>query len=110
MPALLGLLLASSSLSAGDPLSAPAHFLGDASCSSSSCHGGAGDKRNQCLTWSRLDFHFTRPYATLTTGRSARLADTLKIANPAADARCTVCHAPFQTVAPARLAADSCAS
>ncbi len=60
--------------------------------------------RNQCLTWSRLDFH-TRSYATLTTARSARIGETLKISQPAADARCTVCHAPFQTVPAAQLSA-----
>lgn len=72
-------------------------FLGEASCSSSSCHGGAGAKRNQCLVWSKRDFH-SRSYATLTTARSARIADSLKINDPAHNVRCTVCHAPFLSV------------
>jgi len=34
----------------------------------------------------------------LETARSERLADVLRIRNPAQDQRCTVCHAPFHTV------------
>ncbi|HZQ47764.1 MAG TPA: multiheme c-type cytochrome, partial [Verrucomicrobiae bacterium] len=75
-------------------------FLGEASCSSSSCHGGAGEKRDQCIIWSKRDFH-SRSYATLTMARSARIADSLKISDPARNPRCTVCHAPFLDV-PAR--------
>lgn len=83
----------------GDPdPSAPARFLGQPSCSSSSCHGGAGDKRGQCLSFDKLDFHSIRPYATLTTRRSAVLAESLQIKDPTTSARCTVCHAPFQNV------------
>jgi hypothetical protein len=51
-------------------------FVGVAGCKSSSCHGGAGEKRNQYLTWSQKDFH-TRAYAILTNARSARIAETL---------------------------------
>jgi hypothetical protein len=72
-------------------------FLGESSCSSSSCHGGAGEKRDQCLVWSKRDYH-SRSYATLTTARSARIADSLKISEPTQSARCTACHAPFLSV------------
>jgi hypothetical protein len=40
-------------------------FVGVAGCKSSSCHGGAGEKRNQYLTWQQKDFH-ARSYAILT--------------------------------------------
>ena len=61
------------------------------------CHGGADEKRNQFLIWSKKDFH-TRAPATLAMSRSARIGDTLKIADVASDTRCTVCHNPFQSV------------
>ncbi len=82
-------------------------FLGAQSCSSSSCHGGAGEKNNQYTIWSTHDFHHARPYATLETARSERLAEVLKIGNPVQSARCTVCHAPFQTVPAERLGHDA---
>src|SRR5690242_5936565 len=44
---------------------APPRFLGAQGCSSSSCHGGAGEKNNQYTIWSSRDFHHARPYATL---------------------------------------------
>jgi hypothetical protein len=79
-------------------------FLGMNSCSSSSCHGGAGEKRDECVVWSKKDFH-SRAFATLTTARSARMAEVLGIESAAKDASCTVCHAPFQTV-PEKLQAN----
>jgi hypothetical protein len=82
-------------------------FLGAQTCSSSSCHGGAGEKSNQYTIWSTHDFHHARPYATLETARSERLAEVLKIGNPTQSARCTVCHAPFQTVPSERLGHDA---
>ncbi|MDB6027005.1 MAG: hypothetical protein JWM68_3228 [Verrucomicrobiales bacterium] len=72
-------------------------FLGAPSCSSTSCHGGAGEKNNQNLIWSKLDFH-SRSYATLTSARSERFAEVLKLGDATKSARCTTCHAPFQTV------------
>ncbi len=72
-------------------------FLGEASCNSSSCHGGAGEKRNQCIIWSKRDFH-SRSYATLTMARSTRVAESLKISDPTHNTRCTGCHAPFLAV------------
>ena len=77
-------------------------FVGAAGCKSSSCHGGAGEKRSQYLTWVQKDFH-TRAYAILTDARSARIAEALVIPAAQESSRCTVCHSPFQSVAPARL-------
>src|SRR6266566_595886 len=77
-------------------------FVGVAGCKSSSCHGGAGEKRNQYLTWLQKDFH-TRSYAILTNARSARMAEALRLPAAQESTRCTVCHSPFQSVAPARL-------
>jgi len=77
-------------------------FVGAAGCKSSSCHGGAGEKRSQYLTWVQKDFH-TRAYAILTDARSARIAETLGLPAAQESSRCTVCHSPFQSVAPARL-------
>jgi hypothetical protein len=77
-------------------------FVGVAGCKSSSCHGGAGEKHNQYLTWLQKDFH-TRAYAILTDARSARMAEALGIPAAQDSNRCTVCHSPFQSVAPGRL-------
>jgi len=78
-------------------------FVGVAGCKSSSCHGGAGEKRSQCLTWLQKDFH-ARAYAILTNARSARIAETLGLPVAQESNRCTVCHSPFQSVAATRLA------
>jgi hypothetical protein len=75
-----------------------AKFLGANSCASSSCHGGGGPKQNQFLVWSVKDFHSQRPAATLTTARSKQIAEALDIKDPAADTRCTSCHAPLHDV------------
>lgn len=77
-------------------------FVGVAGCNSSSCHGGAGEKRSQYMTWSQQDFH-ARAYAILTDARSARIAETLGLGAAQESSRCTVCHSPFQSVASARL-------
>lgn len=76
----------------------PGAFLGEASCSSSGCHGGAGEKHDQTIRWARLDVH-TRSAGTLGLARSARFADVLKLGDPAVSPRCTVCHEPFQAIA-----------
>jgi hypothetical protein len=73
-------------------------ILGAGSCASSGCHGGGGVTQNQYQAWSLRDFHSSRPFATLTTARSKQIADALGIKSPAEDRRCTVCHAPLQTV------------
>jgi hypothetical protein len=78
-------------------------FIGAVGCKSSSCHGGAGEKRGQYFTWVQQDFH-ARAYAVLVTARSARMAEALSLPSASSSERCTVCHSPFQTLAPARLA------
>lgn len=100
MPFLLIFFAASLHAQEISPNSAPTGtpFRGESSCSSSGCHGGAGEKHNQCLRWSKFDVH-TRSYATLTLRRSELIADVLKLGAPTQAGRCTVCHAPFQNVA-----------
>ncbi|HEX7516479.1 MAG TPA: multiheme c-type cytochrome [Chthoniobacterales bacterium] len=77
-------------------------FVGSIGCKSSSCHGGAGPKRSQYITWSRQDFH-TKAYAVLLNSRSERIAESLGVGGAQSSARCTVCHSPLQSVAPSRL-------
>ncbi len=77
-------------------------FVGSIGCKSSSCHGGAGAKRSQYITWSQKDFH-TKAFAVLLNARSERIAEGLGIPAAQTNARCTVCHSPFQSVAPSRL-------
>ncbi|PZR77288.1 MAG: hypothetical protein DLM73_00020 [Chthoniobacterales bacterium] len=77
-------------------------FVGALGCKSSSCHGGAGPKRSQYITWSQKDFH-TKAYAVLLDSRSERIAEGLGISAAPTSARCTVCHSPLQSVAPSRL-------
>jgi hypothetical protein len=103
----IALFLASAATSAAtEPEVTPLkgdQFVGVAGCKSSSCHGGAGEKRDQYFTWSKKDFH-TRSFAILTNARSARMAETLRLPAAAQEStRCTVCHSPFQSVASARL-------
>jgi hypothetical protein len=78
-------------------------FLGAPSCSSSSCHGGAGANKDQFLVWSKYDYHHTRPYATLETARAEHIAEALKLGEPTRNPACTACHAPLQTVPVVRL-------
>ena len=77
---------------------AESKFVGSVGCKSSSCHGGAGEKRSQYITWSQKDFH-TRAYTILLDARSARISEALGALQPQSSARCTVCHSPFQSVA-----------
>ncbi len=77
-------------------------FVGAAGCKSSSCHGGAGEKRSQYLTWVQQDFH-SRAYAVLVSARSARMAESLSLSSAQTSARCTVCHSPLAAVASTRL-------
>lgn len=83
-----------------------AQFVGAIGCRSSSCHGGAGEKRSQYITWSQKDFH-TKAFVILTDARSARIAETVGGGAATANARCTVCHSPFQSVSQARLASTA---
>ncbi len=78
-------------------------FIGAAGCSSSSCHGGAGEKRSQYITWAGQDFH-SRAYSILLDARSARIAEAVGVASAQSSPRCTVCHSPFQAVPKTRLA------
>ena len=80
-----------------------AKFVGSISCKSSSCHGGAGEKRSQYITWSQRDFH-AKAFAILLDARSARIAEAIGIAEAQSSARCTVCHSPFGSVEQTRLA------
>jgi hypothetical protein len=77
-------------------------FVGSIGCKSSSCHGGAGPKRSQYFTWSQKDFH-TKAHTVLLNARSQRIAEGLGVSPAETSARCTVCHAPFQSVGPSRL-------
>jgi len=83
-----------------------AQFIGAVGCKSSSCHGGAGEKSDQYITWSRQDFH-THAFAILLDARSARIAEAVRINEAQSSARCTVCHSPFQSVRQTRLASTA---
>ena len=87
-------------------------FIGSVGCKSSGCHGGAGPKRSQYLTWSQKDYH-TKAYVILLNARSDRIAESLGITaagapNPAAtNSRCTICHSPFQSLPAGRLSSTA---
>ena len=51
----------------------------------------------------------TELQATLTTARSRRLAQLLKISDPTRDHRCTSCHEPWQNLPPDAMPANSSA-
>jgi hypothetical protein len=95
------LLLIPARAQTSEPVAVP-HYLGAPSCASSACHGGGGSNQNQYLVWSQRDFHSQRPVATLATARSRQIAAALAIPDPAADTRCTTCHAPLDAVPAAR--------
>jgi hypothetical protein len=75
-------------------------------CSTSGCHGGAEPKRNQYWAWSLHDVH-SRSYATLTTARSERMAEALKIERATSSTRCTTCHAPLHAAHPQQPLAEA---
>src|SRR5438270_6128508 len=77
-------------------------YLGAASCSSSSCHGGAGEQHNQFIVWSLRDFH-QRASLILTNARSARIAERLSINDATVSTRCSVCHSPLRTISSVRI-------
>jgi len=84
------LAIAIVSVSAREPSQTPeagAKFVGAVGCRSSSCHGGAGEKRSQYITWSQKDFH-TRAYAILLDARSARIGEAVGVSPPQSSARC----------------------
>src|SRR4029077_13916983 len=101
------LMMSLAAVSAGESAQpAESRFVGSLGCKSSSCHGGAGEKRSQYITWSQKDFH-TRAYAILLDARSARIGEAGSVSQPQSNARCTVCHSPFQSVAPSRLTSSA---
>ena len=61
------------------------------------CHGGADEKHNEFMIWSKKDFH-TRGPATLSMGWSRRMAETMGLSDPRGARDCTVCHNPFEAV------------
>jgi hypothetical protein len=81
-------------------------FVGSIGCRSSSCHGGAGERRSQYITWTQKDFH-TRGYAILLDARSARIGEAAGLPQPQTSARCTVCHSPFASVPSTRLSSNT---
>lgn len=102
---LIGAFLATAGGVFAQDTGAPAGLVfGTTTCSS--CHGKADERSRQFIVWSQHDAH-SRAYATLTTARAARMAEALKIENATTSARCTICHAPVQTVAPALLAPNA---
>jgi hypothetical protein len=69
-------------------------------CASSLCHGSASAWKdsnilqNEYITWSRVDKHATRAYASLFNERSKRIAQNLGLKEPAHQAKlCLDCHA-----------------
>jgi len=82
-------------------------FVGTPSCASSSCHGGAGPRRDQVGLWESRDVH-RRASSTLNVARSDQIGLALGMTNAlgqpsqAQNPRCTACHAPNATV-PANL-------
>lgn len=102
---LFGAFLASAVVAFAQDTGQPAGVVfGATACAG--CHGKADERSRQYISWSQHDAH-SRAYATLTTARAARMAEALKIDKPAENARCTACHAPLQTVAPALLAPEA---
>ena len=80
-------------------------YLGSLSCASSSCHGGAGERRDQWVQWNTHDVH-RRASSTLNLARSAQIATAAGIADPANHVRCLICHSPNAVIPElARLAA-----
>ncbi len=104
-----GMVLAAQSAVAQTEMFRHPSILGATSCSTSGCHGGAEEKSLQYTVWSQRDVH-SRAYATLTTARSARMAEALGVKDATTSPSCVSCHAPFQAVKnvnPALLSADA---
>lgn len=74
-----------------------AKILGNASCSTSGCHGGAGPVRGAVAKFTREDPH-ARAFGTLATPRSARMGEALGIEDATRSPGCTACHAPAANV------------
>lgn len=78
-------------------------FIGAETCATAGCHGGADPKRFQFQYWKHADPH-SKAFSTLTTARSARMAEDLKLGDATKNVQCTSCHAPFHDL-PANLTA-----
>ncbi len=83
-------------------------IVGVESCASSGCHGGGAGK-NQVLIH-RKDQHANATLAMVQASWSTQLTQNLGITTPYTDARCTVCHTPFRTVAHDRFVPDMTAA
>jgi hypothetical protein len=81
----------------GNPEAGGAKFLGNQSCSTSGCHGGAGPIHGTLTKFQQEDRH-VRALGTLATPRSARMGEALKIPDVTTSLLCTSCHAPVFTV------------
>jgi cytochrome c554/c'-like protein len=82
------------------PYESKAENVGVVNCASSLCHGSASPWKdssilqNEYITWSRVDKHATRAYASLFNDRSKRIAQNLGLKEPAHQAKlCLDCHA-----------------
>ncbi len=80
-------------------------FYGAETCSTAGCHGAADPKRFQFQYWQAADPH-SKAFSTLTTARSARMAEDLKLGDATRSVTCTACHAPFQGLPENRLTAS----
>jgi RNase P subunit RPR2 len=72
-------------------------FIGAETCATAGCHGGADPKRFQFQYWKHADPH-SKAFSTLTTARSARMAEDLKLNDATKNVQCTSCHAPLHAV------------
>ena len=72
-------------------------FVGAETCATAGCHGGADPKRFQFQYWKHADPH-SKAFSTLTTARSARMAEDLKLGDATKNVQCTACHAPLHAL------------
>lgn len=80
-------------------ISEPPGFLGNNTCSTSYCHGGAdpGHGNNAHVEWTRKDVH-GRAYLTLLNARSRQIAAAAGLRSATDSTACTTCHAPMANV------------
>ena len=98
-----GLLIAAEMSRAAEPHALSGRFLGENSCRTSGCHGG-GEGKNQCVIWEKKDVH-ARAQAILSNARAQRVTEALGLPGEAVkEARCNVCHSPFDTLPASRFA------
>ena len=110
-PVFVALLAVAVATRAGEPSAGEAEtavmakILGNASCSTSGCHGGAGSVRGVVAKFIREDPH-ARAFGTLATPRSARMGEVLGIDDVTRSPSCTACHAPAANVPAASAGED----